>query len=564
MRLVLRLLGPVCALTLAAASGCSSGSPSVASVGAAGSAGTAGSAGDATTAPLLCKPELHPTSPLSLLTRVQYDATIADLLGDTSQPSLSFPPENQVVGFNNNTEVHIANPLLVEQLMDAAEGIAGRAVTASLPTLAPCVGSSVAELTACGATFVSAFGKRAFRRPLTAVETQAFNTLFAGMNVSRGYSAAVELTIQAMLQSPQFLYRVDGASAATPETGAVALDPYQLASRLSYFLTNSMPDEALFSAADAGNLASAEEIETQARRLIETPKAHAMVRDFNQQWLRLDQLAGLARNPPDDNTDVKGIGADYAESLQQFLDHVYWDKGDLSSLFLSPNTYVNARLAAVFGLDAPKTGFAAVNAAPGQVGLLTQPALMAMLAHSDQSGPVQRGVFVREQILCIPVPPPPPNFNPIPPDPDPSLTTRERFAVHTKSAACAACHKLIDGTGFGFESYDQLGRYRSQENGLPVDASGEMIGTGEPELDGTFVGAAELSQRIAKSPRAQNCLASNWFRYAMGRVETDADACSVLDVQKKFLSSGGQFKELLVALTLTDAFRYRPAVPEDM
>jgi hypothetical protein len=411
---------------------------------------------------------------------------------------------------------------------------------------------------------VSAFGKRAFRRPLETNEAQAFNNLFAGMVASRGYSAAVELTIQAILQSPQFLYRVDAARAATPETGAVALDPYQLASRLSYFLTDSMPDDTLFAAADAKQLASADEIEAQARRLLETPKAHAMVRDFNNQWLRLDSLAGLARNPPDSATDLKDIGADYKESLQQFLDHVYWDRGDLSSLFLAPDVYVNARLAGLLGVDAPSSGFAPAPAAPGQVGLLTQPAVMAMLAHSDQSGPVQRGVWVREQILCIPVPPPPPNFNPVAPDPDPSLTTRDRFKVHTASPACSGCHQLIDGTGFGFENYDQLGRYRTQENGLTVDASGEMIGTAESGLDGPFNGADELSQRIATSPRAQNCLATNWFRYAMGRVETDADACSVVDAQKKFATSGGQFKELLVALTLTDAFRYRPAVPEDM
>jgi hypothetical protein len=569
MRLVSRLLSSACVLTLAAVLGCSSGSPSGvtgANMGSAGSgiAGSGGAAGGDSVAALVCQPDLRPTSPLSLLTRVQYDATIADLLGDTSQPSQTFPPENQVEGFNNNTEVHIANPLLVEQFMDAAEGIAGRAVAANLTTLAPCAGTSVAEQTACGASFVTAFGKRAFRRPLLTDEALAFNTLFAGMVASRGYSVAVELTIEAMLQSPQFLYRVDAARAATPETGAVILDPYQMASRLSYFLTGTMPDDALFAAADAAQLASADEIEMQARRLLETPKARSMVRDFNEQWLRLDQLAGLARNPPDATTDVKDIGADYEESLQQFLDHVYWDKGDLSSLFLSPDMYVNARLAGVFGVDAPASGFAQVSTAPGQVGLLTQPALMAMLAHSDQSGPVQRGVFVREQILCIPVPPPPPNFNPVAPDPDPSLTTRERFKVHTVSPACSGCHQLIDGTGFGFENYDQLGRYRTQENGLPVDASGEMIGTGETALDGTFNGAAELSQRIAVSPRAQNCLATNWFRYAMGRVETPADSCSVLDVQKKFVTSGGQFKELLVALTLTDAFRYRPAVPEDM
>ena len=208
---------------------------------------------------------------------------------------------------------------------------------------------------------MTSFGKRAFRRPLSGDEAQAFNTLFNGLNATRGYSAAVELTMQAILQSPQFLYRMDSERAPTPETGAVALDSYQIASRLSYFLTNSMPDPQLFAAADAGALSSTAEIETQARRLLETSRAKAMVRDFNQQWLQLDQLSGLARNPPEGVADVKGIGADYRESLQQFLDQVFWEHGDLHSLFLSPVTFVNARLGSVLGMAAPASGFASVS-----------------------------------------------------------------------------------------------------------------------------------------------------------------------------------------------------------
>jgi len=555
MRIALRLLGPACVLSLAVA--CSSAAPTPPPA--------SGAPPDAPPADgLVCQANQHPAAPISLLTRAQYDATIADLLGDNSQPSSSFPAENEVSGFNNNTEVHIANPLLVEQFMNAAEGIAGRAVAANLSTLAPCAGTSNAERASCGSSFVASFGKRAFRRPLTTDEAQSFNTLFSGLNSTRGYSAAVELTMQALLQSPQFLYRLDSERAPTVESGAVPLDSYQIASRMSYFLTGSMPDSVLFGAADAGALSSTAEIETQARRLLETSRAKAMVRDFNQQWLQLDQLSGLARNPPQGMADVKGIGADYRESLQQFLDQVFWEHGDLPSLFSSPQTFVNARLGAVLGLEAPASGFAAVSAAPGRVGLLSQPGLMAMLAHSDQSGPVQRGVFVLQRLLCIDVPPPPPGLNPVPPDPDPNLTTRERFAVHTASSSCSGCHKLIDGAGFGFENYDQLGRYRTEENGLPVDASGEMMATGEPAVNGPYTGVLELSNRLAQSPRVERCLATNWYRYAMGRVETEADGCSLREVEQKFTASGGQFKELLVAVTLSEAFRYRPAIPGDM
>jgi len=554
MRIDLRLLARAWVVSLVAA--CSSAPPNPGTQN--------GAPSDATPSDgLVCDARQEPTSPVSLLTRAQYDATVSDLLGDDSQPSSSFPPENQVSGYNNNTEVHIANPLLVEQFMDAAEGIASRAVTSKLTTLAPCAGTSTADQANCGASFVTSFGKRAFRRPLTGEESQSLTTLFNGVNVTRGYSAAVELTLQAILQSPQFLYRMDSERAPSFETGAIPLNWYQIASRLSYFLTNSMPDAPLFAAADAGALSSSAEIELHARRLLETPRAKAMVRDFNRQWLQLDQMSGLARNGPDATTDVKGIGADYRESLQQFLDHAFWEQGDLRSLFLSSSVFVNARLGGVLGLNAPASGFGAVSDAPGRVGLLSQPGLMAMLAHSDQSGPVQRGVFVRQRILCLDVPPPPPNFNPVPPDPNPNLTTRERFAVHTASSACYSCHKLIDGTGFGFEAYDQLGRYRTEENGQPIDTSGEMLNTGEAGVDGPYKGVVELSNRLALSPRVERCIASNWYRYAFGRVETDADGCSLREVQQKFAASGGQFKELLVALTLTDAFRYRPAIPGD-
>ncbi|HKO47664.1 MAG TPA: DUF1592 domain-containing protein [Polyangiaceae bacterium] len=553
MRIVLRLLGSACALSFAAA--CSSAAPTAPPV----AAGPPETPADG----LVCQADQYPAAPLALLTRAQYDATISDLLGDNSQPSLSFPAENQVSGFNNNTEVHIANPLLVEQFMAAAEGIARRAI-ANLAALAPCAGTSTAEQASCGANFVESFGKRAFRRPLLSDEAQAFNTLFSGLNATRGYQAAVELTMQAVLQSPQFLYRLDSERAPTPETGAVALDSYQLAARLSYFLTGSMPDPQLFAAADAKALSSVAEIETQARRLLESTRAKAMVRDFNRQWLQLDQLSGLARNPPQGMADVKGIGADYRESLLQFLDQVFWEQGDLNSLFLSPTTFVNARLGHVLGLAGPASGFAAVSAAPGGVGLLSQPGLMAMLAHADQSGPIQRGVFLRQRILCLEVPPPPPGLNPVPPDPDPKLTTRERFAVHTASRDCSGCHRLIDGAGFGFENYDQLGRYRTQENGIKVDASGLMVATGESALDGPYTGVSELSNRLALSPRVERCLATSWYRYAMGRVETAADGCSLREVEQKFHASGGRFEELLVAVTLSEAFRYRPAIPGEM
>ena len=182
--------------------------------------------------------------------------------------------------------------------------------------------------------------------------------------------------------------------------------------------------------------------------------------------------------------------------------------------------------------------------------------------YPDGAAPVIRGVFVRERILCLPVQPPPPTVNAVPPDPDPNATTRERFRQHTEQVACSGCHQLIDGVGFGFERYDQLGRYRATENGLDVDESGEMLASNEAGLDGPFMGAGALAERIASSSLARDCLAANWYTYTFGRQLQPEDTCSVAQLKERFASSGGDLKELLVALTQTDSFLYRPAMTE--
>src|SRR6185369_4586120 len=183
------------------------------------------------------------------------------------------------------------------------------------------------------------------------------------------------------------------------------------------------------------------------------------------------------------------------------LDATYFGaQGNFKQLFTAPSEWLNATLAPIYGGTAPADGFTAQTLPDPRSGILTQPALLAILSHSDQTAPVIRGVFVRERFLCLDVPPPPPNLNPVPPKLDPSATTRERFRQHTEQPACSSCHALIDGVGFGFERYDQLGRYRATENGFDVDESGAVLFSGGATLDGPFAGAGALASRIAKSP----------------------------------------------------------------
>jgi hypothetical protein len=493
-------------------------------------------------------------APLRLLTRVQYDNTLEDLLGDTSKPSRRFPAENEVLGYRNNVAANQVNPRLVEAFQTAAEAVSVAAVTNRLDAIAPCTGADQAE---CARTFVRSFGERAFRRPLASDETALFEGIITAQ-LPNGYSKVIEVLLQVMLQSPQFLYRVD-ALPATPESGSILLGPYEMASRLSYFLTNSMPDTALLQKAAAGALATDAEIEAEARRLIETPRARAMAEDFVDQWLGLARLEGAAREADDVPYAATELTPDFQASLRAFTDSVLFEPGgNVEALFTSPKVFLTQKLAGVFGVTA--TGDVTEVEAPDQrTGLLTQPAIMALFAHADQTAPVLRGAFVRDRILCLPVQSPPPDVNNTPPTVDPNSTTRERFAQHTADEKCSGCHAAIDSTGFGFERYDQFGRYRPTENGIEVDESGEMMESCDSSLDGRFAGAAELSRRIAKSQLTRDCLATQWYRYAMGRIEDANDRCSLDGVKERFNGANGEFRELLVAIALSEGFRYRAA-----
>jgi hypothetical protein len=187
---------------------------------------------------------------------------------------------------------------------------------------------------------------------------------------------------------------------------------------------------------------------------------------------------------------------------------------------------------------------------------MTHAGLLALLAKPDRSSPIHRGLFVRETLLCQ-VPPPPPDIVPEAPTVDDSQTTRQQFTQHSQDALCKGCHQLMDPIGFGFEHFDGLGRYRDQEWGLDIDASGELVAT---DVDGPYNGVVELAAKLGSSEQVKNCVATQWFRFGYGRAETEADTCAMDEIQAAFAAADYDIKELIVALTQTDAFRYRHAV----
>jgi hypothetical protein len=517
-----------------------------------------------------CQGAMPGAAPARLLTRAEFDRTVHDLLFlDDALAAALFPPENVALGFENNADSHQASPAAVQAFLDVAEALAEAAVDTRLAQIAPCAPSALAsgdsaETTICATLFVDEFAPRAFRRPLEADERTVFINLMADVVPTEGLETGISWTIQAALQSPQFLYRVQRVQVGESAGETVALDGYEVASRLSYLLWGTMPDDALFAAAEAGTLNTAEGVQAEAERLLADPRAEVAVIDFARQWLQTERLIGSEKDAAEDlGLTSEAIGESLRDSLHRFIAWAALESDDsLEALLASDTVFVDDTIAPLVGVTAP--GGMSAMSLDGEVraGLLTQPALMAILSHPDQSSPIQRGIFVREELLCEHLPDPPADIVIEPPNPDPNATTRERFAEHTENPDCQACHVLIDPIGFGFESYDELGRFRTEENGLPIDASGSLLFTTSSQaIEGDFDGAVELSQRLATAPQVAECVADRWFTWANGRgAISEADRCNLERAQDAFFDGGNNMKAFLIALATSDATRLRPSV----
>jgi Protein of unknown function (DUF1592)/Protein of unknown function (DUF1588)/Protein of unknown function (DUF1587)/Protein of unknown function (DUF1585)/Protein of unknown function (DUF1595) len=512
--------------------------------------------------PLACATGVHPgEAPIRRMTRFEYNNTVRDLLGDTSAPANSFAADEESLGFNNQASTLVVTQLLAEQYMNASEALAKTAVT-DVVKLTGCDAVKVGN-DACGAQFIESFGKRAFRRPLDDDGRAMLKSVFtAGAAMPGGFNTGIRLVIEAALQSPQFLYRVEFGMPNPTSDGAIKLDDYEVASRLSYLLWGSMPDDTLFAAAAAGELQAPEQVAAQAKRMLADPKAHDAVRNFHEQWLKVSKIDTIDKDDavyPSYKPAMRAMWK--AETLAFVDDVIFGSKGDLSTLLTASYTMMNAEVAAFYGVSNGPTGsgFVHVDLDPKQrSGLLTQPSVLAVTSHPNQSSPVHRGKFVREQLLCQQLPPPPANLKIVPPAVDPNATTRQKFAEHDTDPACSGCHHLMDPIGVGFEHYDALGQWRDTDHGFPVDATGEVKDS--KDVDGKFDGVVDLSQRLAGSEQVRACVVSQWFRYGHGRPETTDDACTMKKLGTAFQQGKYSIQELLVAITQTDAFLYRKPV----
>jgi len=477
-----------------------------------------------------------PTMPRRL-SRVEYVNTIRDLLGDEIALVVDFPPDEEMLGYDNNASGLQVSPIHTERYMESAEALATQLMD-QLPAFLPCDPEPAPRM--CAQRFLETFGLRAWRRPLSDDELSRYMGVYDAVMESgeTSFPEAVAVLISGLLQSPHFLYRIEIGIPTADRPDLRVLNSFEMASRLSYFIWRSMPDEALLEAATNGGLLTPASLAAEAQRMLAAPRARDAFWTFFAQWLHLDEVPSLVRDPryyPDFNDDVR---AEMETSARGFVDQAVW------------GTYGSMR-------DLFAREFAMPDDPPDvrRVGILSHPAILAVTSSPTMTSPVHRGVFVREQVMCMTLPPPPPDIPVIAPDPDPNLTTREQFAIHSSNAGCAGCHSLIDPVGFLFENFDAVGAWRAEQNNRYIDATGDIIAA--QDVTGEYDGVAEFSTALADSNFAHRCVVTQLTRYAFGRGEVPADACLLEQVQGVYEESGYDFKALVGAIVETESFRYR-------
>lgn len=499
-------------------------------------------------------------SPLRRLNRVEYNNTVSDLLADNSAPADSFPLEEQST-FDNDANVLRVSRLLAEGYLGAAETLAASAL--AKPDTLPCAATAGAGDTAaqekCAGELIDTWGSKAFRRPVAEAERTRFMGTFRSARAFLDFKASLSTVLQTMLMSPQFLYRIEGGTPVDGNPGVLRVDPWGLASRLSYFLWASTPDADLLAAAQEGRLTTAADVRREAERMYGSVRSRAMVRRFTRYWLELtnvDQQGKDAALFPDYTAT---IGSLMRTQTETFAEHLYFDGGGtLNAMLTAPYTYMNQPLAKFMGVSGP-TGeaFEKVELDPAKhSGVLTEPAFLSYNATADKTHPIYRGVFVMRKLLCAPPPAPPPGIvDGTGTVTDPNATQRDRLAAHRTDPTCAACHQHIDPIGLTFENFDATGRWQDLDKSA-VDTSG---GLSQTDVDGPVANAIELTQKLAQSQQVQKCITVNWFRYANGRGEVMDDSCSIARVAEGLDKSNGDLRELVLSLTQTDAFLYRVA-----
>lgn len=484
------------------------------------------------------------------LSQAELDRTLLHLLGDDTSPARTFLFEDEFSPFDNDYTLQEASTTLIDGLDALAEDVADRVTSdpARRDALVGCTPENDGDQ-ACFRSFLETFQRRAFRRPVTTEDVDPYMVLLDyatedNPNVQNDFYTAVNLAIRAVLQDPEFLYRIE-VGAATETTGLVRLNGIEVASRMSYFLWGSMPDDLLLEDAEAGRLDTVEGRRAAAERMLADDKAKAQLSRFHAMWL------GYRAIPAAPNL----IGR-FSNETNQLIERIVFDeRRPYSDLFLSDETYVDDALATHYGLDAPQGGEGWVAYGEDRAGILSHGAVLAAFSKFSDTSPTQRGIFIRTRLMCDDLPPPPPQIDvDQPPEGGANDCKVERYMAHMGTGSCNNCHKEMDPIGFGLEQFDIAGRFRAHDDGRPECA---IEGVGTLPDNTTFSGPKELAQILTANNEIQSCAVATLYRYAVGRKPSSVERQPIDALASTFAGGGERLDELLVAYVTSDAFGMR-------
>jgi hypothetical protein len=504
-------------------------------------------------------PLAHTGTVIRRLTAWEYLNSVSDVFGASATTGVSdlLPADIRANGFSNDAGGQLVSLDLTTAYQGSADAVG--ATLLQSPTWLTPFASCATTAPTCRDAIVSGVGMRLFRRPVTAAETTAYGALFdstvaAGMMTTA--PAAATVVVRAMLQSPQFLYRLE--SQAPPAAGAVArpLDDYELASRLSYFLWASTPDQTLLDAAKAGTLTTRDGLAAQVTRMLAGPYARAMIQRYFREWLSLDDLDNANRGTaftPQLATDMK------QETLDDVGDQLWDNAQPMTSMFTTKTTKVTPALAQFYGLGAPDAmGRYATGTLPDRVGFFTHASVLTVNGDADASI-VLRGLYMFRQVLCEDVPAPPPGATSVMLAPA-TASQRQQSDARLMNEPCKDCHGQFDPLAYAFEPFDNMGRYQTMDmNGNAVRQDGWITKPSDPNVPYTSV--ADYMTALAADPRVGACFVSKTAEFAWGRAMDSGDTCMLQDIQARLTAARPTaqtqtFADVVTAVATSPYFGY--------
>ena len=496
-----------------------------------------------------------PAASLRRLLGRQYRNAIQDLLGEQAAIVADPPADSSLNGFDAIAAAQLAlGDAQVIRYESSARAVATAAMgdQPRIDALLGCTPTG-ADDAACHGQLVARFGRLLWRRSLEQIEIDTYVGVAQEASLEFGdFYAGVEFTIAALLQSPNFLYQVEIGQPSAADPSRYELTGAEVAARMSFFLLDTTPSDALLLAAEQGQLSTDEGVRAVARGILEQPQARAALGNFYSEVFKLRELDGLVKDSDLYPQFTPTLAQAMREETLRLIEDVVWERdGDFRDIFDAPYTFANAELAELYGVEGPAEGWGKIDLPTehGRAGVFGQAGFLSVFGHVATTSPTLRGRFIRETILCQSIPAPPNNVvTEFPPDVE-AKTMREKLIQHQNDPSCAGCHRLMDTIGLGLENFDSIGEYRTLDNGAPIDAVSTIEGIG------TFEGAGELGALMREQPEVASCIVRNVFRGATGHVETTGEKAEIEELEAAFTGSGFRLQDLLVELVSSPAFR---------